>query len=134
MFWHRKHGLQAKRVASGCFHEVGGRDKNIIFAYLTPAQDGKQNPNSLPELGSLRGSARDEEMKLRLQQGASIVEIASAFETTPEFIDREQMWLFQCALIVEKRQLLKSWRPRKKGRWSDEEVRYKNSVTWDSMV
>ena len=121
-------------MASGCFRKVGGRDKDIIFAYLTPEQDGKQKPKSLSKLGSLRGSARDEEMKLRLQQGASIAEISSAFETTLEFIDREQMQLFQCALIVEKRQLVKSLRPRKKGRWSDEEVRYNNFATWDSMV
>ena len=133
MFWQNKHGLQAKRVASGCFREVGGRDKDIIFAYLTPEQDGKENPKSLSNLGSLRGSARDEAMKLRLQQGALIAEISSAFETTPEFIDREQMQLFQCALIVGKRQLVKSWRLRKKGRWSDE-VRYKNLATSDSMV
>ena len=121
MFWHRKHGLQAKRVGPRSFHEVGGRNKDMICAYLTPAQDGKQNPKSLPKLESLRSSARDEEISLRLQQGASILEIASAFERIPEFIARQHKRLF--SRIGSGGNLVAFQWPARRGPWSGEEIR-----------
>ena len=100
----------------------------MIFSYLAPAQDEKQKMKSLPKLESLRGSARDEEMKLRLQQGASIVEIAAAFKRTPEFIAREHRRLFYYASMVKNRQLVKNRHPWRKAPWSNEEIRSLTSL------
>ena len=75
---------------------VDGRDKDMIFAYLTPAHDGKWRPETVEDYLVLLNS-RDEEMKVQLRQGASMVEMVSALMRKSDDIACAQRRLLLCA-------------------------------------
>jgi hypothetical protein len=64
------------------------------------------------------GQARDEEMKLRLQQGRSFLDLTLCFETTPESIIRE------ARRLLGKEGLQKIRKRNKRGQWSNEEIQW----------
>ena len=73
----------------------GWKGRRHDFAYLTPTHDGKWRPETVEDyLVPLK--PRDEETKVQLRQGASIVEVASAFEG-PDDIECAQRQLQLCA-------------------------------------
>ncbi|KAL8848160.1 MAG: hypothetical protein Q9221_006805 [Calogaya cf. arnoldii] len=93
--WSREHQSTGARLT--CFHQACGKSEDTQSADLPSTNCGspkKKSPKKLPGLGSLTGSARDEEMIRQLKQGASIMKLASTFERTPEFIARQRNRLF----------------------------------------
>ena len=101
---------------------VDGRDKDMIFAYLTPAHDGKWRPETVEDyLVPLK--PRDEEMKAQLRHGASTVEMASTLQVKPDGIACAQRRLLLFASRVGMRHLQGSWRRKRERLWSAEEIR-----------
>ena len=66
--------------------------------------------------------AQYEETKVRLQQGASIVEIASAFRESPDLVASRLRFSLSYSMAEEVKLLQVICRPRRKGPWSDEET------------
>ena len=110
-------------VGPRCFHEVGAMDKDMIMAYPERAQDGKPSEKCLPKPRFSRYKARDEEINVQLQQGASIVEIAKAFEDDPESIARAQRRILNRTSSLERIELKESQQLIRSGPWSEDEIK-----------
>ncbi|KAJ2892135.1 hypothetical protein MKZ38_010216 [Zalerion maritima] len=98
--------------------ESAGSEKDVEI----PKEGARRKSKTPVPAILLPGRARDEEIELRLQQGQSLLDLASSLERTSSFIIRE------AKRLLGEYELKKLMKQNKKGQWSNDEIRTKLSV------
>ena len=122
LFKHCFHEHQQRGARLSCFLGLSGKSEGARSADLAATNNDIETPKRLPNLSSLKGRARDEELMARIEQGASIIELASAFERTARFIAHEYDRLREGLSWESPAHFLRRVPPKRKGRWSGDEM------------
>jgi hypothetical protein len=104
--------------------DPGAHDTSGIEKDVTSVRNGARSRPKTSDVPAkwTAGQARDEELKLRLQQGQSFLDLALPFDRTLGFIVRE------ARRLLGKAGLQKLRTRNKKGKWSEDEIKWLMSL------
>lgn len=92
-----------------------------------PKEDAKRKSKTPKPAILSPGNARDEEIKLRLRQGQSFLDLASSLKRNPDFIKRE------AERLLGEDEVKKLMKKNKKGQWSNDEIQHLTSLRKEGL-